>query len=37
MIDPQTLAVKLIDFGFATRLECQNLTGYMVTRWYRPL
>jgi serine/threonine protein kinase len=37
MIDPLTLNIKLIDFGFAKRLNEDPLTGYMVTRWYRPL
>jgi serine/threonine protein kinase len=37
MVDPATLNVKLIDFGFAKRLNEDPLTGYMVTRWYRPL
>ena len=37
MIDPATLSIKLIDFGFAKKFNEDPLTGYMVTRWYRPL
>lgn len=37
MIDPTTLNIKLIDFGFAKKIIDDPDTGYMVTRWYRPL
>lgn len=37
MIDPHTLTAKLIDFGFAKYQDPNKCTGYMVTRWYRPL
>ena len=37
MIDPVTQQVKLIDFGFAKQINRKENTGYMVTRWYRPL
>ena len=37
MVDPSTLTVKLIDFGFAKHTKLQPHTDYMVTRWYRPL
>ena len=37
MINPLTLEVKLIDFGFAKHTSGDIHTGYMVTRWYRPL
>jgi serine/threonine protein kinase len=37
MVNPLTQEVKLIDFGFAKHLGKQQNTGYMVTRWYRPL
>lgn len=37
MIDPNTLNIKLIDFGFAKKIIDDPDTGYMVTRWYRPL
>lgn len=37
MINPQTLQIKIIDFGFAKYKDPQCCTGYMVTRWYRPL
>lgn len=37
MINPATQEIKLIDFGFAKTIEEQRNTGYMVTRWYRPL
>ena len=31
------MRIKLIDFGFAKKFNEDPLTGYMVTRWYRPL
>lgn len=38
LIDPATLSIKLIDFGFAIQLNPYvPLTQYMITRWYRPL
>ena len=38
LIDPKTLQVKLIDFGFASECNREGRnTQYMVTRWYRPL
>ena len=37
MIDPQTLNIRLIDFGFAKKVNDDPMTAYMVTRWYRPL
>ena len=37
MIDPSTLHIKLIDFGFAKKVADDPMTAYMVTRWYRPL
>ena len=37
MINPLTQEVKLIDFGFAKEVGNEQNTGYMVTRWYRPL
>lgn len=38
MIDPNTLKVKLIDFGFAKSFSnFAQHTQYMITRWYRPL
>jgi serine/threonine protein kinase len=37
MIDPSTLNIKLIDFGFAKKVGEDPMTAYMVTRWYRPL
>lgn len=37
MIDPATLNIKLIDFGFAKKISDDPDTGYMVTRWYRAL
>lgn len=46
LIDPITLNVKLIDFGFARELQQHGshryggsaiYTQYMITRWYRPL
>lgn len=37
MIDPATLNIKLIDFGFAKKINDDPDTGYMVTRWYRSL
>ena len=38
LINPKTLEVKLIDFGFATESNSYGKnTQYMVTRWYRPL
>jgi len=37
LIDPETLKVKLIDFGFAKSNKTSINTNYMVTRWYRPL
>jgi serine/threonine protein kinase len=37
LIDPDTLNIKLIDFGFAKLSNTPNNTNYMVTRWYRPL
>ena len=37
MINPLTQEIKLIDFGFAKAVEGSLHTGYMVTRWYRPL
>lgn len=37
LIDPDTLTVKLIDFGFAKISDAPLNTNYMVTRWYRPL
>lgn len=37
MINPVTQEIKLIDFGFAKNIQEQRNTGYIVTRWYRPL
>ncbi len=37
LVDPDTLVVKLIDFGFAKMNSSGVNTNYMVTRWYRPL
>ena len=38
LIDPKTLRIKLIDFGFAIRINpYASNTQYMITRWYRPL
>jgi serine/threonine protein kinase len=37
MINPSTQEIKLIDFGFAKPVDSNSHTGYMVTRWYRPL
>lgn len=38
LIDPATLHVKIIDFGFANENRNHNMnTQYMVTRWYRSL
>lgn len=37
MINPQTQQIKIIDFGFAKYKDPHCCTGYMVTRWYRPL
>lgn len=38
LIDPLTLNIKLIDFGFATPINpYAHNTQYMITRWYRPL
>lgn len=38
LIDPSNLAIKLIDFGFATQVNQYGPnTQYMITRWYRPL
>lgn len=38
LIDPNTLHIKLIDFGFAAENKPYGInTNYMVTRWYRPL
>ncbi len=38
LIDPFTLSIKLIDFGFATSINPYGQhTQYMITRWYRPL
>lgn len=38
LVDPSTLTIKLIDFGFATRINPYSQhTQYMITRWYRPL
>ena len=37
MIDPNTKKIKIIDFGFARYKDQHCYTGYMVTRWYRPL
>jgi len=36
MLNPLTLQVKIIDFGFS-KVHTAHCTGYMVTRWYRPL
>ena len=36
MIDPLTLQVKVIDYGFA-KIHEGECTGYMATRWYRPM
>lgn len=36
MIDPLTQQIKIIDFGFS-KISNGDCTGYMVTRWYRPL
>ena len=36
MIDPLTLQVKVIDFDFA-KIHEGECTGYMATRWYRPM
>lgn len=38
LIDPNSLHVKLIDFGFTIRTAAyMPKTQYMITRWYRPL
>lgn len=38
LVDPKTLQIKIIDFGFATENKHYgDNTTYMVTRWYRPL
>jgi serine/threonine protein kinase len=37
LIDPETLNIKLIDFGFAKYSNEEKNTNYMVTRWYRPI
>jgi len=37
MINPLTMQIKLIDFGFAKQNIKDQNTEYMVTRWYRPL
>lgn len=37
LINPETLKIKLIDFGFAKSYNSEKNTNYMVTRWYRPL
>lgn len=38
LVDPSTLAIKLIDFGFAIKINPYSQhTQYMITRWYRPL
>lgn len=39
LIEPKTLMIKIIDFGFATQINSYNgqHTQYMITRWYRPL